>query len=285
MLENTFCHLPGFGATTEEKLWKAGVLQWTDVLNGHPAPLSAKKMSELKTGCADSLKRLESGDVKWFGRVLPAAAQWRMYPNFMDEAAYLDIETTGTNSDSCEITTIALWTGKEIKTYVNGRNLEDFAHDIADYQLLISFNGKCFDIPFIEKYFGIRVDAAHIDLRFVFRALGITGGLKGIEKYFGIGRGDAEGLDGYFAVFLWNEYEKYADEKALETLLSYNVMDSVNLENLMIRAYNLHIQDACCHEIEPLQQHCVPENPFTTHKDVVDKILSRHNGGFSGRFY
>ncbi len=285
MLENTFCHLPGVGATTEEKLWKAGILKWSDVLEGRSAPVSVKKMLALEKGCVDSLERLQNGDALWFAKRLPSPAQWRMYPHFMEKAAYLDIETTGTNADSCEITTIALWDGREIRTYVNGRNLEDFVNDIAEYPLIVSFNGKCFDVPFIEKYFGIRVEAAHIDLRFVFRALGITGGLKGIEKHFGMDRGDAEGLDGYFAVLLWNEYEKYDDEAALETLLAYNVMDSVNLENLMIRAYNLHIQDADCHRPDPLEERDVPENPFKAHRDVVERILARHNGGFSGRFF
>jgi hypothetical protein len=280
MLKSTFCHLPGVGAATEEKLWKAGIVEWSDIIEGRSAPVSVKKLMAMQKGCADSLRHLENGDVEWFGKNLPAAVQWRMFPYFMDKAAYIDIETTGTNSDYSEITTIALWTGNEIKTYINGRNLDDFAADIAEFPLLVSFNGKCFDIPFIEKFFGIRINAAHIDLRFVFRALGITGGLKGIEKHFGINRGDAEGLDGFFAVLLWNEYEKYADEKALETLLAYNVMDSVNLENLMVRAYNLHIKGPCCRELDPLEQRAVPENPYKAHRDVVDKILSRHNGGF-----
>lgn len=286
MLKKTFCHLQGVGAATEEKLWKSGIQSWDDIMRENIAPpVSAGKLKTLRQGCTDSIDHLEKKDVKWFGSSLPSGVQWRMFPYFMDEAAYLDIETTGTNADSCEITTIALWDGKNIRTYVNGRNLDDFARDIFEYRLLVSFNGKCFDVPFIEKFFGIKIDAAHIDLRFVFRSLGITGGLKGIEKHFGIDRGDADGLDGYFAVLLWNEYEKYADEKALETLLAYNVLDSVNLENLMIRAYNLHIKSAFFGDLKPLAEKDVPDNPFSPHRDVVDKILSRHNGGFSGKFF
>lgn len=285
MLERTFCHLKGIGATTEAKIWQSGVNQWSDVIKGGSIPLSDAKISELEKGCGESLKKLEEYDACWFADRLPASDQWRLYSHFRDEVAYIDIETTGTDAHCCDITTIALWNGREVKTYVQGKNLYDFEEEITRYPLIVSFNGKCFDVPFIEKYFGFKVEAAHIDLRFVFRSLGITGGLKGIERYFGMDRGDAEGLDGYFAVLLWNEYEMHGDERALETLLAYNVLDSVNLENLMIRGYNLHIERFPQHDLVPIAEKPEPENPFKAHREVVDAILSKYMGGGSfGKF-
>jgi len=62
-----------------------------------------------------------------------------------------------------EITTIALYDGKTIRWYVNGQNLEQFAQDIQDYALLVTYNGKSFDVPFIESYLGVRLDLGHID--------------------------------------------------------------------------------------------------------------------------
>jgi len=38
-------------------------------------------------------------------------------------------------------------------------------------------------------------------------------------------------------VLLWNEYQKTGDQKALDTLLAYNVQDMIILENLMVKAY------------------------------------------------
>ncbi|ACS80876.1 ribonuclease H-like domain-containing protein [Maridesulfovibrio salexigens] len=283
MLERTFCHLKGIGSTTEAKIWQAGANSWNDILDGVATPLSDAKMNELEKGCGESKQKLEAYDANWFADRLPASDQWRMYSHFRDNVAYIDIETTGTDAHSCDITTIALWNGKEIKTYVQGKNLYDFEEEIAKYPLIVSFNGKCFDVPFIEKYFGIKVDAAHIDLRFVFRSLGITGGLKGIERYFGMDRGDAEGLDGYFAVLLWNEYEMNGDERALETLLAYNVLDSVNLENLMIKGYNLHIERFSQHDLTPLAEKPEPLNPFRAHREVVDGIRAKYSGESSFR--
>ncbi|CCO23900.1 ribonuclease H-like domain-containing protein [Maridesulfovibrio hydrothermalis] len=276
MLERTFCHLKGIGSTTEAKIWQAGVNNWNDVIEGVAAPLSEAKMAALEKGCGESLQKLNESDANWFADRLPASDQWRMYSHFRGDVAYIDIETTGTDAHCCDITTIALWNGKEIKTYVQGKNLYDFEEEIACYPMIVSFNGKCFDVPFIEKYFGIKVEAAHIDLRFVFRSLGITGGLKGIERYFGMDRGDAEGLDGYFAVLLWNEYEMNGDDRALETLLAYNVLDSVNLENLMIKGYNLHIEKFPQHDLVPIAERPEPLNPFKAHRDVVDAIRNKY---------
>ena len=283
MLEKTFCHLKGIGSTTEAKIWQAGVNDWDDILKGASTPLSATKTNELEKGCGKSKQKLEEKDANWFADRLPASDQWRMFSHFRDNVAYIDIETTGTAAHSCDITTIALWNGREIKTYVQGKNLYDFEEEIARYPLIVSFNGKCFDVPFIEKYFGIKVHAAHIDLRFVFRSLGITGGLKGIEHYFGMDRGDAEGLDGYFAVLLWNEYEMNGDDRALETLLAYNVLDSVNLENLMIKGYNLHIERFSQHDLDPIAEKAAPLNPFRAHREVVDGIRAKYSGEGSFR--
>ena len=126
MLERTFCHLKGIGSSTEVKIWQAGVNDWNDILGGVATPLSDAKMSALEEGCDESKRRLAESDACWFADRLPASDQWRLYSHFRDNVAYIDIETTGTDAHSCDITTIALWNGKEIKTYVQGKNLYDF---------------------------------------------------------------------------------------------------------------------------------------------------------------
>jgi uncharacterized protein YprB with RNaseH-like and TPR domain len=70
----------------------------------------------------------------------------------------LDIETTGLDRQYNSITTIALYDGHEIKTYVHGQNLDDFIEDIQQYKVIVSYNGKSFDIPFIENFFKIRLN-------------------------------------------------------------------------------------------------------------------------------
>ncbi len=236
MLTNTFCHIQGIGLATEKKLWQAGVHHWDQYRHPAPVPLVNSNTLTIEKTLQQSSKSL-ADNPSFFTQRLPASEHWRIFPHFRSKTAYLDIETTGLGIDS-EITTIALYDGKDVSYYINGRNLEDFAHDIYNYQVLVSYNGKTFDIPTIERYFKIKLDKAQIDLRYVLARLGFKGGLKGCEKQLGLNRGVLDGVDGYFAVLLWRQYERYNDEKALESLLAYNIEDTVNLERLLVEAYN-----------------------------------------------
>lgn len=175
---------------------------------------------------------------------------WHQFPEFRDSVAYVDIETTGLSRQYNEITTIALYDGNQVYTYVNGKNLEDFKTDILKYKFLVTYNGKSFDAPFIETFFNIKLDHEHIDLRYPLRKLGYTGGLKAIEQRLGIDRGELKSVDGFFAVRLWHEYKRTKNERALETLLAYNCADVVNLEILMIHVVNQNSEQQVQHPAE-----------------------------------
>jgi len=62
------------------------------------------------------------------------------------------------------------------------------------------------------------------------KRIGLSGGLKPIEKEIGIER-DRPDLSGRDAVRLWREYER-GDDDALDTLVSYNREDTKNLRTL-----------------------------------------------------
>jgi|GEM_PF-864300 len=220
MLSRTFIHLPGVGQATERKLWKAGVASWQDYLSREEL-LPAARRGLVARGLAASEERLAAGDAEWFAQSLPAAESWRLASHFMARAAYVDIETTGLGETS-HITAIALYDGERARTYVHGVNLEAFADDIRAFDLLVTFNGRCFDAPIIERELKIRLPSAHVDLRHVLKSVGLRGGLKSCEKQLRLDREELDGVDGYFAVLLWHEYETTGDPAALETLLAYN---------------------------------------------------------------
>ena len=67
---------------------------------------------------------------------MPPSQHWRLFSSFRESTAYLDIETTGLDPWRDEITTIALYDGKSIYCYINGRNLDDFPKDIRKYKVL-----------------------------------------------------------------------------------------------------------------------------------------------------
>ena len=173
------------------------------------------------------------------------------------------------------ITTIALYDGRSVFHYVNGYDLDDFKRRIPQYDVLVTYNGKCFDVPFIERYFSIKLNQAHIDLRYVLGGLGFTGSLRTCEKNLGIGRGELEGIDGFFGVLLWEDYKRNHNDRTLETLLAYNVADVLNLEKLLTMAYNLKLKDTPFLSSHLIDSPPERENPFRADARTVRRIADR----------
>lgn len=167
----------------------------------------------------------------------------RIYPHFRAQMAYVDIETTGLSRGD-KITTIALYDGEKLSTYVRGINLEDFIRDIQRYTLLVTYNGTRFDLPFLRSTFQKRFRLAHLDLCPVMQALGYWGGLKRCELLMGIKRQVPEGIDGREAVSLWHRYKQDKDVSALRLLLAYNSQDVLTLEMLLVKVYN-RVMESC----------------------------------------
>ncbi len=232
MLERTFIHVQGIGPKTEQRLWARGIHTWQDYMERGHGHLSPGMHCLMEQTLQASLEHRD--DVSFFNNRLSSGEMWRVFDAFRERAVYLDIETTGYQQDGADITVIGLYDGKAIQTFVNGINLEDFETAIAAYDLVITFNGASFDLPFIRSRFpGITLPGGHIDLRFVLKKLGFTGGLKRIEKDVGIARErEVEGIDGFEAIRLWYAYQR-GNKKALDTLIEYNNADIVNLQPLM----------------------------------------------------
>lgn len=209
----------------------------------------------------------------YFADLIPSSHHWRFFPEFRNATVYLDIETTGLSRYYETITTISLYDGKSIFYYVKGQNLNDFPEDIKRYNVIITYNGKSFDVPFIERYFDIQLNQAHIDLRYILASLGYKGGLKSCETQLGFHRGDLTYIDGFFAVLLWHDYLKNRNEKALKTLLAYNIQDVLTLEMLMVISYNLKIKDTPFYR-NSLPEPVLPKSPFRVDMETVERIRS-----------
>ena len=274
MLTSTFCHIPGIGAQTERQLWAQGLRSWQAVNDGGALPLPPRKTQLVRQHIAESASHLSAGQPGYFYQRLPADQHWRMFPEFQPAVAYLDIETTGLGGPDDYITTIVLYDGKSIRHYVHGDNLEDFGRDIAPYSLLVTYNGKTFDIPFIRNSLGLAMDQAHIDLRYVLASLGYRGGLKQCERRLGLDRKGLRDVDGFFAVLLWDDYRK-GNAKALDTLLAYNTLDVINLATLMPMAYNMKIKDTPFAADRQLAIPTPPELPFQADIGTIERIRRR----------
>ncbi len=243
MLRHTFQHIAGIGGKTERKIWREGLRSWEEFLHRpHSAPLPCWQRDRVCFALEESLSALEKKNAAYFLHRLSSRLHWRLYPEFAERMAFLDIETTGVGGGAY-ITVIGLYDGREPRVYVRGSNLHLFAREIQDYTLLVTYNGQQFDLPFIRAEMGLELPQAHIDLRYPLAALGYRGGLKKIERALGLEReGPLALLDGWCAVLLWQYYEEEGEERALETLLRYNLEDVVHLPNLLAVVYNAGIQ-------------------------------------------
>lgn len=274
MLKNTFCHIPKITEQDEKEIWALGYSNWKNFKDKAISSLSQNKLSLLNEHLVLSNKQLRNGDPHYFANLLPVKNHWRLFPEFRNTIAYIDIETTGL-SHSDIITTIALYDGKNIFTYVSGVNLDDFKNDILKYKVIVTYNGKSFDVPFIRRFLDIEMNHVHIDLRYPLFDLGYKGGLKKCEKSLGIDRGELEEVDGYFAVLLWREYQRTKQKEVLDTLLAYNIEDVVNLEYLMIKAYNLKLIETPFQDSLQIELPERIEIPFDVSQDVIRKIKYR----------
>jgi uncharacterized protein len=284
MLKNTFMHIPGIGNITEQRLWESGIHHWDQFTGNHLIRLSPTKMDTITTCLEKSYQHLKTGNPNYFSEHLPANLHWRFFPEFTHSMVYMDIETTGLNRYHDTITTISLYDGESIYYYINGHNLNDFLEDIEKYNAIVSYNGKTFDVPFIENYFGICLNHAHIDLRYILGSLGYKGGLKSCETQLGIDRKDLKDIDGFFAVQLWYDYQKTGNQKALETLLAYNIQDVLSLEHLMVISYNSKINHTPFYRNQ-LPEPVLPEIPFEVDMETVERIKSENIYAFENSLY
>jgi uncharacterized protein YprB with RNaseH-like and TPR domain len=238
MLTRTFVHLQGVGYATEARLWQEGAQDWEQFLR-RPEALRQPRARLLRWAeeIGESMARLDAGDYAYFASRLASRDQWRAWPQFADRAAYLDIETTGASTFDT-VTVIGLYDGREMRQFVRGRNLADFARVIERYSLLVTFFGTGFDLPVLRRTFpDVRFDQLHIDLCFLLKRLGHGGGLKRVETQLGIQRSArTRGLSGWDAVRLWNEY-RLGSWDALSLLLQYNEEDVVHMQRLLEFGY------------------------------------------------
>ncbi|AIE87316.1 ribonuclease H-like domain-containing protein [Fimbriimonas ginsengisoli] len=240
MLERTFLHIPGVGATTERSLWQQGCENWDHLLaDADRFTYGAVERDVMYEVIRRSRSALSEGRAAFFRYGLGMRESWRAFPEFRHRCVYLDIETDG-GQTGASITTIGLYDGSEYTCLVKGKDLDRFPEIISRYGYIVTFFGAGFDIPMIQKRFkGLMLDQLHLDLCPTLRRLGYRGGLKKIERQLGIARGaDTDGLDGLDAIRLWRRYTTLGDDGALDTLVAYNREDVVNMERLAEIAYD-----------------------------------------------
>ncbi|HXE92017.1 MAG TPA: ribonuclease H-like domain-containing protein [Terriglobales bacterium] len=258
MLRQTFIHIPGIGKHTERDLWSHGIRSWEDAdrFEKRFGFVGARLQEKLDQYIPQSWEAVRRKDAGFFERLTALGEAWRVFPEFADECVYLDIETTGMSTVFDSVTLVGLYDGRKYKVFVEGQNLDDLPKELQKHSVVVTFNGSGFDLRFLRLAFpDMAIPPVHIDLRWVMRRLGYTGGLKEVEKRLRIRRAaEVEELSGFDATVLWARYQR-GDQSALERLIQYNTEDVVHLKAIVEIAYDKlsrHTATFLNHSIAPV---------------------------------
>ncbi|HOQ03216.1 MAG TPA: ribonuclease H-like domain-containing protein [Bacillota bacterium] len=172
-----------------------------------------------------------------------------------DNLLFLDVETTGMLGAGtvCFLIGLGRWKdgGFEVLQYfLSDRDkeplmLEHMLAHILDGTILVTFNGKCFDVPLLTNRFimnGLHVDSlatnvlGHIDLYSLVRKLGrhpVYGySLQESAARF-VGTTRSDDISGHLIPALYFIYEQDQDISVLERVFTHNRLDVLDMVGLL----------------------------------------------------
>ena len=228
LLRRSFQHLPGISAAREAKLRSEGLRDWNDLLSRTTVQLDLfrRRGSELDCAIEASEHALANRNIEFFKERLPKREFYRIAASFPERCVFLDIESTGLSKYYDQVTLVGWSVGSRYEVLIDPTETSQLERELSGQPVVITFNGTLFDLPFLtNRYSTDWSSAVHVDLRYLAKRVGLTGGQKKIEASIGFARGaPLEGISGAEAVGLWFDY-KEGDLSSLRKLIRYNHTD------------------------------------------------------------
>jgi uncharacterized protein YprB with RNaseH-like and TPR domain/predicted nuclease with RNAse H fold/dephospho-CoA kinase len=238
MLQHTFQHLRGFSERRERELWQTHTYTLTSFREQAPTQRQLFADDDDSTKGASneldaSIRALAASDVDFFVERLARREHFRLALAFPSDTIFLDIETTGLSRVYNHITVVGWFLNNEYGFFVRGQSIAPLEKALKRAKVIVTFNGSLFDIPFIRHEIPqVHVPAAHVDLRFLARRIGLSGGQKLIEQQLELARDSSvSSMTGEFAPVLWADYKR-GDIDALRRLLRYNAADILGMRKI-----------------------------------------------------
>jgi uncharacterized protein YprB with RNaseH-like and TPR domain len=231
VIERTFQIVKGVGPWREKDIWAKGIPDWASFERATEVVASEGIDRQLR----EAIVRARGACLSELATMFPEREHWRLYPRFIEQAAFLDLEADGEE----QITVGGVFDASGVATFIRGfegnRALEKLAGRLEQSPMWVTFNGGTFDIPVLKRHFpGLKSPVVHIDLRFLVRRVRLKGGLKEVEETLGLHRPPhLKGLKGYDAIRMWREWQTTRNPEALRILVEYNLYDAINLRSLV----------------------------------------------------
>ncbi len=247
MLDRSLVQIRGISAEREQKLWAEGIDSLAAFRNHliHNSQATqrdlfssrshlSKHAQNLYYEATASLDALKLGDADYFGQRLNSREHYRVALSYPKETVFLDIETTGLSLYYDSITVVGVNFDGEFYPHIAGENPEKLKRIISAAKCLVTFNGQQFDLKFLKKEFpDLKFPDSHVDLRYLCKRIGLTGGQKEIELALGISRSDdTQDIKGEFAPVLWQDYRS-GDLSAGKRLIKYNYFDTEKMKAIL----------------------------------------------------
>lgn len=165
--------------------------------------------------------------------------------------AAVDIETTGLNPSRNKFVLGGIMDleTKVIHQYFAENRSEEsealsaFIDELSNFDMVITYNGKHFDLPFIQKradHYEIPFESPYnLDLYLVLNGHSPIKNFvpnlkqKTVENYMGLWQTRTDEISGAESVELYNLYEKSGDQKLRDKILLHNSDDVLQLARLM----------------------------------------------------
>lgn len=225
LVEQSLCQIAGISPELECKLRRSGVTSAMLLGLRCDEMFPPVRAARIRASIERNRKFMNLGLTDAVVNAFPCGHRVRVLSDRFERACFLDIET----DEQMHVTCISTQMGRQSATFFRGRNLDDFLDVWQKAELVVSFNGKRFDVPIIRRTFGLTRVPAQIDLMDEARHYGLAGGLKQIEKVIGFVRNSSVGMNGKDAIELWHRFQTLSDGEALERLKRYNREDVESL--------------------------------------------------------
>ena len=239
--DKSLCQFKGISPPQERSLCQQGISTWRQLLQYYRVRGENKRYERLRSQIEmfETARTLELTDV--IVNMMPVGKRSRIVSDRYEKALFFDIETSGTSPTS-SITMISALLDDREYTFVAGRNLHEFLKLWRQAEIVVTFNGKRFDVPRVIREFKISTVPAHVDLMDEGRVYGLRGGLKAIEYQLGFVREELICCDGLTAIQEWKAYVQHNDTVALNRLMRYNIEDVRSLKFLYSTLLKLSIE-------------------------------------------